>query len=224
MLLANSARWGLGLTLALVLVAVPYAHYRHCYTYAKRLRPVEEGKVYRSGCLTAAGLRDAITAHKIRTVINLMDEAPDPDLRASYLDARTTRESELCASLGAEMVFLNVDLVPVARAGKDRPPTVGRFLKIMDDPERYPVLIHCKAGLHRTGCLCALYRVEYQGWDRLEALRELKSHGFGEFASTSANAYIVQYVLKYEPTRRDRRAAPAAPVALTEASKDPARP
>ena len=35
----------------------------------------------------------------------------------------------------------------------------------MDDPDSYPVLIHCNAGLNRTGVMVAVYRMEYQGWD-----------------------------------------------------------
>ena len=72
----------------------------------------------------------------------------------------------------------------------------------MDDPARYPALIHCKAGLHRTGVLSAVYRMEYQRWDWLEAWHELRSHGFGEFVSDSSNDYILQYLLAYRPGLR----------------------
>ena len=81
----------------------------------------------------------------------------------------------------------------------------------MDDPASYPVLIHCKAGLHRTGILAALYRMEYEGWTREEALHELKAHGYGEFASTAANHYINQYVLGYQPRARGQHALERSP-------------
>ncbi len=67
----------------------------------------------------------------------------------------------------------------------------------MDDEASYPVLIHCRAGLHRTGVLSAVYRMEYQGWSPLEAFEELRAHGFGTFACTAANEYVRQYVLTY---------------------------
>jgi len=90
---------------------------------------------------------------------------------------------------------------------------VDEFLDLMDRPEVYPVLIHCKAGLHRTGCLTAVYRMEYQGWTPEEAYGELKAHGFGDWVCTSANDYVSQYVLQYR--RGIRREAPsAAPSAL----------
>jgi protein-tyrosine phosphatase len=72
----------------------------------------------------------------------------------------------------------------------------------MDDPDIYPVLIHCRAGLHRTGVLTAVYRMEYQGWDMPAALREVKRNGFGETTCTTANPYVDQYVLRYQPGLR----------------------
>jgi protein-tyrosine phosphatase len=79
-------------------------------------------------------------------------------------------------------------------------------------------LIHCRAGLHRTGVISAVYRMEYDGWTPQEALRELKDHGFGEFASTAANVYVQQYVLTYQPRRA--AAPPTVPGHLTSHPKE----
>ena len=75
----------------------------------------------------------------------------------------------------------------------------------MDDPANHPVLLHCRAGLHRTGVLAAVYRMEYQGWTPAQAIDELKAYGFGEFPCSSANDYITQYVLTF---RRGVRVTP----------------
>ena len=55
---------------------------------------------------------------------------------------------------------------------------VEQFCAVMDDPENYPVLMHCFAGIHRTGAFCAVYRMEYQHWTNAEALDELRRHGY----------------------------------------------
>jgi protein tyrosine/serine phosphatase len=54
-----------------------------------------------------------------------------------------------------------------------------RFLQIVTNPKRTPVLVHCKHGADRTGIMCALYRVAVQGWKKEEALREMTQGGFG---------------------------------------------
>jgi len=44
--------------------------------------------------------------------------------------------------------------------------------------------------------------MEYQGWSRDAAWRELRANGFGEWVSTASNDYITQYVLTFTPGLR----------------------
>jgi protein tyrosine phosphatase (PTP) superfamily phosphohydrolase (DUF442 family) len=195
-------RWTLGLGLLALLTVPPYLYYRAAYTHGKRLREVTRGVLYRSGQLTSSGFEEAIARYGIRTVINAQDEFPDPDLPRGYFDRRTCKESELCRRLGVRYVHLTPDLRPRRHVPEKRPAAVETFLALMDDPANYPVLLHCKAGLHRTGVLTAVYRMEYQGYSPREAIADLKLHGFGEFACSSANDYIKQYILIYRPGER----------------------
>ncbi len=54
-----------------------------------------------------------------------------------------------------------------------------RFLQIVTNPKRTPVLVHCQHGADRTGTMCALYRVVVQGWTKEEAIKEMTQGGFG---------------------------------------------
>ena len=191
-------RWLFGLTVAAVIVAVPTVHYRAVYNHGRRLRVVEPGVLYRSGALTVEGFKDAVAQLGIKTIINLQDEFPDPALRNSYFDTRTSSEVELCKLLGVRYVYIAPDLIPRHQVGRERPKAIEQFLAVMDDPSNYPVLVHCKAGLHRTGCMVAVYRQEYQCWTAYAALQEAKANGFGEWASTADNDYIVQYITTYQ--------------------------
>jgi hypothetical protein len=182
-------------------VAGCYAYFRYAYEHDKRLRVVEPGRYYRSGQLTADGFADAIRRYKIRTVINVQDEFPDPDVATGTFSSATIKERDLCRQLGVRYVWLQPDLEPRTTPGGPRPKVLEEFLRLMDDPDVYPVLLHCKAGLHRTGVLTAVYRMEYQGWSAGSAYREMKAHGFGDTACTSANDYVSQYVLTYRPRR-----------------------
>jgi tyrosine-protein phosphatase SIW14 len=213
MRVSPAARWCMGISIGLFIAIVPYVYYRMTYRTNKRLRVVVANKVYRSGAMTAVGFRNAVERLGIRTVLNLQEESPDPEMDSSYFSLSTIKESELCKELGINLVFMHVEIVPPAEFPATQPPTIERFRAIMDDPSNYPVLIHCRAGLHRTGCLVALYRMEYEGWTRDEALRELKSHGFGEFVSSSANDYIMQYIVSYQPRPRAADGTLPAPTA-----------
>ena len=212
-------RFCLGAGVAILLVAVPFLDFRAEYVHHKRLREVVPGVLYRSGQLTADGLRAAAARLGVRTVVNCQNEFPDPDLPRSFWDRRPVRESDLCRQLGARYVHLDPDLCPNRTDPDARPRVIDEFLALLDDPANRPVLLHCKAGLHRTGVLVAAYRVEREGWGHAAALAELKAHGFGDRDATAANDYIQQYILNChrggtaEPGGRGERAAlsPRAP-------------
>ena len=190
-------RWILGLGIAFLVAVVPVVFFRWEYTYEKRLRIVVPGRLYRSGQMTEAGFRQAVHDLGLRTVINVQDDYPDPDIARGFWDRRTTPESELCRRLGVKYVFIPPDLVRRGLVPEERPEAIDQFLSILDNPASYPVLIHCRAGLHRTGCMVAVYRMEYEGWSPRAAINEMKENGFGDWACSSANDYITQYVLKF---------------------------
>jgi len=196
------SRWLLAGSLGALLTVGTFCYFRYVYTDNKRLRIVEPGVLYRSGQLSADGFTEAVLRHGIRTIVNAQDEWPDPDVEKNWLCPQTIKESELCRQLGVRYIHLSPDLISRKCIPADRPQAIGQFLAIMDDPANYPVLLHCRAGLHRTGCLVSVYRMEYQGRTPLEAVREMKAHGFGDFFCTSANDYVTQYVLTYQPGLR----------------------
>jgi hypothetical protein len=192
-------RWTLGLSLAVLLAGVPFLYYRYDYTYAKRLREVDPGRVYRSGQMTAPGFEETVARLGIHTIINLQNEYPDPDIALGYFTGQTIKESELCQRLGVRYVFIDPDLISRRRVPAEHPRAIDDILKVLDDPASYPVLLHCRAGLHRTGIMTAVYRMEYQRWSPRRAVAELKANGFSEWQCSAANDYVTQYVLTYQP-------------------------
>jgi protein tyrosine/serine phosphatase len=197
--MSRYVRWVLIAGIICMIGVLPIVHYRSVYAHSKRLRVVTPGRVYRSGQMTAEGFRDAVATYGIRTVINLQDDFLDPDISKSYVNRDTIKESDLCRLLGVRFITIAPDLVSHRRLGIERPAAIDQFLDLMDDPDTYPVLLHCKAGLHRTGCCVAIYRMEYEGWTTRDAFREMKENGFGEWACTADNDYVMQYVLAYKP-------------------------
>lgn len=200
--MAQLGRWvSIGAIAALVALG-PLVYYRYEYTDTKRLRVVDPNHLYRCGQLSADGLTRAVLQYKIRTVLNVQDDVPEPDMIANWFNTSTIPERELCRQLGVRYIHLPPGLVSRRKTPLERPEAIEKFLEIMDDPLNHPVLLHCRAGLHRTGCLCAIYRMEYQGWSQALAFEELKDHGFGIFFCSTANDYVKQYVLSYRAGQR----------------------
>ena len=83
---------------------------------------VEPGKFYRCGQLTQEGFREAVRELGIRTIINVQDDVPDPNVWHTYLDRDTCKESEVCKELG---VHASGSRRTCSRQVKSKAPTAG---------------------------------------------------------------------------------------------------
>jgi hypothetical protein len=83
-----------------------------------------------------------------------------------------------------------------------------RFLKIVTDPKRAPVLVHCQHGADRTGTMVAVYRIAVQGWSKDEAIREMTQGGFG-FHPTWSN--LPKWIENLDIDRLKRQAGIKSP-------------
>jgi hypothetical protein len=131
-------------------------------------------------------------------------------LANGYYDKPYILESQVCNEEGARLVFLTFAgtrglLARNEATPTNRPKVIDDFLAVCDDPANYPILIHCMAGLHRTGALTAVYRMEYDGWSVADAMRELRANGYGDRKATQANDYIYEYLFQYQPRDRGQK-------------------
>lgn len=113
--------------------------------------------LYRSAQPTAEGMRN-LRKLGIVTIVNLRSFHSDRS------KIGTTR-------LGYEHIYM--------KHWHPERKEVVRFLQIVTDPKQTPVLVHCWHGSDRTGMMVAMYRIAVQGWSKDEAIREMKTGGFG---------------------------------------------
>jgi len=113
--------------------------------------------LYRSAQPSAQGMNN-LKKMGIRTVVNL---------RSFHSDRDEIGKTDL----GYERITMKTWRI-------DRQEAV-RFLRLVTDPHRTPVLVHCQHGSDRTGVMCALYRIAVQGWTKEEAIREMTAGDFG---------------------------------------------
>ncbi len=81
---------------------------------------------------------------------------------------------------------------------------VIKFLRIVNDDERTPILVYCRHGADRTGIMCAVYRVAVQGWTKERALEEMIEGGFGFHGFQDGN--VVQWISSLNIDRIKRKA------------------
>jgi uncharacterized protein (TIGR01244 family) len=142
--------------------------FRAPYDGLRHFGAVEEGVLYRCGQPAPAELGELIDRHGLKTVVSLRGtrDASDPD-------GWEQAERQACRGKGVDFVSLPCN--------HKNPPTaaqVERFLDLVRDIARRPVLVHCRLGQQRTLLFCALYRVLVQGLDADAALREMDVLGF----------------------------------------------
>jgi hypothetical protein len=109
-------------------------------------------------------------------------------------------EELFCRDRGINHVRIRPRLWTLSSGAAPADQGVKRFLSVMDDTANYPVLIHCFAGIHRTGSFCAIYRMEYEGWSNARAIAEMKHCGY---RNLDDEPDVLGYLSNYRPRSAD---------------------
>ncbi len=133
------------------------------YFYIPHFSIVQEGVLYRSGQPGEGDLQRLRDAYGIRTVVNLRRE-----------NEQTGEKGLPFEQERAEVDRLGMHFIHLPMEGDDPvdTKTVDRWLEIVRDKDNWPILVHCKQGVDRTGLLAAVYRIKVQGWAPEKALAE----------------------------------------------------
>jgi tyrosine-protein phosphatase SIW14 len=192
-----AARWQvvLGVTTAGLVVAAPLVYASQRNTHLRNFRVVEDSVLYRSGQLTPAGLERVVHDRGIKTLITL---------RTTRVAGRLPPDSweeEFCATHGLKHVRIPPRVWGADEKGEiPAEEAVREFLKVMDDRKNYPVLVHCFAGIHRTGTMCAIFRMEFHHWSADRAIAEMELYGFDPLdMKENIEGYLRSYAPRPKP-------------------------
>lgn len=129
----------------------------------KRFAEVEPDRLYRSGDLSPGHLAHLRQQHGIRTVLSLLN----PDVPESQA------EREAAEALGIQWIN-----IPLRGDGSSTPADREKIEQVVRNGDLGPMLVHCSAGVNRTGLAVGLYRIEEQGWTYDQVLEEMLRFDF----------------------------------------------
>jgi protein tyrosine/serine phosphatase len=112
----------------------------------------------------------------IKTIINLRNEG--------FL---VEQEKAQAHSLGLNYVNIPMDVFT-----KPSTASLEKFLATANDSANQPVYVHCLHGEDRTGTMCAIYRMNHQGWKLDHAYSEMVSLGFKPYL-TQLSEKVYEY-------------------------------
>lgn len=157
----------IGLILILVGV-IGFTIYRYPQLYPKRFGIVTEGQMFRCGDITPGQLKRVTDEYGIRTVLSLLN----PDVPVS--------QAERAA---ADALGLRWENVPLRGNGASTRADRDRIRAILLDNEARPLLVHCSAGVNRTGLAVGMYRLHVEHWTLDQTLKELRSTDFEDLGT-----------------------------------------
>jgi protein tyrosine/serine phosphatase len=143
------------------------------------------------GAQPAAGGIARLKSLGVRTIVNLRHE---PE--------RVQAERQEAVEAG-----LRYFSVPMHGLSGPTHEQVREVLKLLDEPDNWPVFVHCKAGADRTGVIVACQRIARAGWTAEQAIREAMGHGMMKIAFAMRRT-----IRAFHATWQEADQAPAATV------------
>jgi protein tyrosine phosphatase (PTP) superfamily phosphohydrolase (DUF442 family) len=148
------------------------------------LATVQKGVLYRDGCQKPGEFVNAINRVKPRTVVSLIDVNERNDPKKPQFQT----EEKLLAMHG-----ITLERIPVKLGGWPTKEDVAKFLEIVKDKDRQPVLVHCAQGVRRTGMMVAAFQEAVMGMNDDQVKAEILTFGHSERTANDVKRFVDGY-------------------------------
>jgi protein tyrosine/serine phosphatase len=145
------------LSISLLLVLSSPAAAEEAKSGIPRFAKISDG-FYRGGQPNKSGF-EYLKKQGVRTIINFTDGKD---------------EEAIVKKLGMNYVHIPLSVSVTARIPES---AIHQYFEVLNNPENYPIFIHCRRGADRTGAMVGFYRIAAQGWDGQKAYQEARNVG-----------------------------------------------
>jgi len=158
--------------------------YRHHQRY-KHLAVHEGGMMYRAAWVEPDVMSTLIERYQIRAVVNLCEPGEMGEQR--WVDERAAVKNS-----GARLIEL-----PMPTSVDITHPQIAKHLEILNNPDNYPMLVHCQHGVTRTAKFLSIYDIVHRGMTAEESLNAQPL-----FGRDQQNVHVSAFVRNFEKQYR----------------------
>ncbi len=128
-----------------------------------RLMEISAGKVYKSGVIPPDEIASFVAKHNIKSIVDLRGPVTEDLVNNPEDWKEVSAEKDAVAKISGVNYF-NIPSEQVPKKGN-----LDKFYKVIDNPDNYPILIHCHHGIGRAQVYSAVYRIEKENFSNEEA-------------------------------------------------------
>lgn len=154
----NKILIGLGI---IAVAAGAYKIYDVYFNY--RFMEISEDKVYKSGVIPPDKIEDYVKKYHIRSIVDLRGPVTQDKINNPESWVEINQEKAATSKIEG----LNYYNIPSEQVPKKE--NLDKFYKVIDNPDNYPILIHCYHGIGRAQMYSAIYRIEKEDFSNEEA-------------------------------------------------------